>query len=148
MVRDPLGAQGVIFALLLDPDESVPRTQLAWLQSYCLPAAVHEARKIQVDVQRLAPEARLPLVELAAPALCQMTAAQFREFFRSIEALVHADQKISLFEYALQRLLIRRVVTQFVRSGRSSVKYHSFPPLVDMTALVLSALATRWRFVA
>jgi Zn-dependent protease with chaperone function len=141
MVREPLGAQAVIFALLFDPAESVQRTQLAWLQAYSLPAAVREARKIQADVQRLAPEARLPLVELAAPALCQMTAAQFHDFFRSIEALVHADQKISLFEYALQRLLIRRVVTQFVRSRPTTVKYTAFPPLVDMTALLLSALA-------
>ncbi len=141
MVREPLGAQAVIFALLLDPAESVQRTQLAWLQAYSVPAAVREARKIQADVQRLAPEARLPLVELAAPALCQMTAAQFHDFFRSLEALVHADQKISLFEYALQRLLIRRVVTHFVHSQSSTVKYTAFPPLVDMTALVLSALA-------
>jgi len=141
MVREPLGAQAVIFALLLDPAESVQRTQLAWLHAYSLPAAVREAWRIQAEVQRLAPEARLPLVELAAPALCQMTAAQFHDFFRSIEALVHADQKISLFEYALQRLLIRRVVTHFVRSRSPTVKYTTIPPLVDMTALVLSALA-------
>jgi Zn-dependent protease with chaperone function len=140
-VREPLGAQAVVFALLFDPDESVRRTQLSWLQAYSLPAAVHEARKVQMDVQRLVPEARLPLVELAAPALCQMTAAQFHDFFRSIEALVEADQKISLFEYALQRLLIRRVVTHFVGSEPSAVKYTSFPPLVKMTAIVLSALA-------
>ena len=54
MVREPLGAQAVIFALLLDPSESVQRTQLAWLQAYALPAAVREARKIQAEVQRLA----------------------------------------------------------------------------------------------
>jgi Zn-dependent protease with chaperone function len=141
MVSEPLGAQAVIFALLLDPAESVRRTQLAWLRTYSLPAAVREAEKIQAVVHQLAPEARLPLVELATPALCQMTGAQFHDFLRSIEALVHADDKMSLFEYALQRLLFRRVVTHFVRSERPVVKYTSFQPLVDMTAVVLSALA-------
>ena len=91
LVREPLGAQAAVFALLLDPDESVRKAQFAWLDAHSLPAAVRETRKIQADVQRLAPEARLPLVELAAPALCQMTPAQFHDFFRSVEALVQAD---------------------------------------------------------
>ena len=43
-VRDPLGAQAMVFALLLDPGESVRLTQLAWLDTYALPAAVRETR--------------------------------------------------------------------------------------------------------
>ncbi len=66
------------------------------------------------DARRLAAESRLPLVEMAAPALCQMTPAQFHDFIRCVEALVQADNKLTLFEYALQRLLIRHVVTHFV----------------------------------
>ncbi len=87
-LRDPLGAQAVVFALLLDPGEAVRRVQLAWLDAHALPAATHETRKLLVDAQRLAPEARLPLVEMAAPALCQMTPAQFHDFIRCVEALV------------------------------------------------------------
>ena len=66
------------------------------------------------------PQARLPLVEMAAPALCQMTPAQFHDFIRCVEALVQADNKLTLFEYALQRLLIRHVVTHFVRCAADS----------------------------
>jgi hypothetical protein len=140
-VRDPLGAQATIFALLLDPGESVRRTQLAWLDTYALPAAARETRLLMVDAQRLAPEARLPLVEMAAPALCQMTPAQFHDFIRCVEALVHADQKVTLFEYTLQRLLIRHVVTHFVRAHSPVVKYTTVAPLTVPTATVLSALA-------
>ena len=60
-VRDPLGAQATIFALLLDPGESVRLAQLAWLDTYALPAAARETRLLMADAQRLAPEARLPL---------------------------------------------------------------------------------------
>jgi len=141
LVREPLGAQAAVFALLLDPNESVRRAQFAWLDAHSLPAAVRETRKIQADAVRLAPEARLPLVELAAPALCQMTPAQFHDFFRSVEALVQADDKMTLFEYALRRLLIRHVVTHFVRSKPPIVQYTTFPPLAGPTSAVLSALA-------
>ena len=59
-----------------------------------------------------------------------MTPAQFHDFIRCVEALVRADQKMTPFEYALQRLLIRHVVTHFVRSGPPMVKYTTIPPLV------------------
>jgi Zn-dependent protease with chaperone function len=141
VVHEPLGAQAAVFALLLDPDETVRRSQLAWLDRYALPAAVREARKILPDADRLAPEARLPLVALAAPTLCEMTPAQFRDFFHCVKALVEADRKTTLFEYALQRLLMRHVVNHFVGARPPVVKYTSYSPLVGPVETVLSALA-------
>ena len=140
-VRDPLGAQATVFALLLDPGDSVRKTQLAWLDAYALPAAARETRLLMADTQRLAPEARLPLVEMAAPALCQMTPAQFHDFIRCVEALVQADHKLTIFEYTLQRLLIRHVVTHFVRARPPMVKYTTIAPLTVPATVVLSALA-------
>ncbi len=141
VVHEPLGAQAAIFALLLDPNENVRRTQLAWLDRYALPAAVRETHKLLPDADRLAPEARLPLAALAAPALCEMTPAQFHDFIVAVKALVEADQKTTLFEYALQRLLMRHVVSHFVGAKPPTVRYTTYPPLVAPTATVLSALA-------
>jgi Zn-dependent protease with chaperone function len=141
VVREPLGAQAAAFALLLDPDETVRKPQLAWLQAHAMPAVVRETLRILPDIQRLAPEARLPLVELAAPSLCQMTPAQFHDFFRSVEALVLSDQKTTLFEYALQRLLVRHVVARFDRTKPLVVKYTTITSMLQPLTLVLSALA-------
>ena len=92
------------------------------------------------------PKAWLPrlasrLVEMAAPALCQMTPAQFHDFIRCVEALVRADRKLTPFEYALQRLLMRHVVAHFVRTRPPAVKYTTMPPLVTPISVILSALA-------
>lgn len=140
-VRDPLGAQATVFALLLDPGESVRASQLAWLDAYALPVAVRETRKLMADARLVAPQARLPLVEMAAPTLCQLTPAQFHDFIRCVESLVQADNRLTLFEYALQRLLIRHVVTHFVGAQPPAVKYATIPPLAAPAATVLSALA-------
>jgi Zn-dependent protease with chaperone function len=140
-LRDPLGAQAVVFALLLDPGETVRRAQFAWLDAHALPAATRETKKLATLAQSLAPEARLPLVEMAAPALCQMTPAQFHDFIRCVEALVRADQKMTPFEYALQRLLMRNVVAHFVRTRPPAVKYTTIPPVVTPISVILSALA-------
>ena len=80
-------------------------------------------------------------MEMAAPALCQMTPAQFHDFIRCVEALVRADNKLTLFEYTLQRLLIRHVVTHFVRAQPPTVKYTTISPLIVPVTVVLSALA-------
>jgi Zn-dependent protease with chaperone function len=141
VMRDPLGAQAAVYALLIDPSETVRRTQFGWLDAHALPAAVKETRRILADAQSLDPRARLPLVEMATPALCQMTPAQFHDFIRTVEALVQADQRTTLFEYALQRLLIRRVVAYFVRTKPRPVKYKTASPLAVPTSVLLSALA-------
>ncbi len=141
VVREPLGAQGLVFALFLDPNENVRRSQLAWLDRYVLPAAVRETRRILSEADRLAPEAKLPLVALAAPALCEMTRAQFHDFVVAVKTLVEADQKTSLFEYALQRLLMRHVVAHFVGAQSPGVRHHTAAPLVAPTATVLSCSA-------
>jgi Zn-dependent protease with chaperone function len=140
-VREPLGAQAVIFSLLIDPSESVRTAQLGWVATHALPALARATSTLMTDAQRLAPELRLPLVELAVPALRQMTPAQFHDFYRSVEVLVQADRKTTLFEYALQRLLIRHVVTSLRPIESTTVKITTVPPLVEPTALVLSALA-------
>jgi hypothetical protein len=126
---------------LLDPTEPVRRAQFAWLDAHALPAAVRETRRLMPEAQLLLPEARLPLVEMSAPALCQMTRAQFHDFIHCVEALVQADNKLTLFEFALQRLLISNVVAHFVGTRPVIVKYTTTAPLCGPVSVVLSALA-------
>jgi Zn-dependent protease with chaperone function len=140
-VRDPLGAQAVVFALLVDPSEPVRQSQLSWLDAHVLPAVVREIRMFLPEAQRLVPEARLPLVELAVPALRQMTRAQVHDFITGVHTLVEADRQVSLFEYALQKLLLRHLVTYFVREKPPPAKFSTAAPLAEPTAVVLSALA-------
>jgi hypothetical protein len=140
-VRDPLGAQATVLALLLDPRDDVARQRLAWLGRHVHPAVVRQMRTLAPEVRKFAPEERLPLVELAVPALRQMSPAQSREFLAGETALVHADREVSIFEFALQQLLLRHLVTYFVDRGPRPPKYTDVAPLVQPASIVLSALA-------
>ena len=140
-VRDPLGAQATVFAMLLDPTEAVYQQQVSWLDRYAHPAVARQMRAVLPEVRKLAPEARLPLVEMAVPALRQMSPAQMREFLAGVKALVEADNKLTIFEYALQRLLLRHLVTYFVKRPSQPPRYTSAEALVEPTNVVLSALA-------
>ena len=70
-----------------------------------------------------------------------MTPAQFQDFFKCVEALVLADQKTTVFEYALRRLLMRHVVVRFVRTTPPAVKYTTIEAMLSPLTIVLSALA-------
>jgi hypothetical protein len=98
-------------------------------------------RAVLPEVRALAPEERLPLVELAIPALRQMTPAQMRDFLSGVKALVEADNNLAIFEYALQRLLLRHLVAYFVKRSSHPPQYTAAEPLVEPVNVVLSALA-------
>jgi hypothetical protein len=140
-VQDPLGAQAAIFCLLLDPGDAVRQRQLDWVRRYVHPAVVRLMQTVVNEAQRLPPEARLPLVELAVPALRQMSRAQVHDFLAGVNTLVEADHKLTLFEYALQRLLLRHLVAYFLERTPPPPRYTTFAPLVKPTEVVLSALA-------
>ena len=141
LTRDPFSAQALVYALLLDPKSKVRDTQLAVLADAADPRVDALTRKVQSEVDDLAPEERLPLVELAIPALRQMSPEQFRDFQRIVRSLMEADGAISLFEFALLRLLMRHLGPQFGRRASPSVRYNAPGPLLGPIATLLSALA-------
>src|SRR5579864_2016223 len=140
LLREPLGAQAAIFALLIDSDAAVRQVQVEWLNAHALPALVRATRTAFPLAQQLAPEQRLPLVELAVPVLRQMSAGQYRDFVANVDALVAADQRTTLYEFALKRLLLGHLAAQFGQRKPPAVRYTSVGPLVAPTALVLSVL--------
>jgi len=74
-------------------------------------------------VRRLGAENRLPLLDMAMPALRQLSAGQYGLFKENIRVLIEADGKLSLFEWALQKILFHHLEGQFTgHSGRQAKK--------------------------
>jgi Zn-dependent protease with chaperone function len=140
--RDPSGACALVYALLLDQeDESVRDAQLAHLAGHEPAATADETRKLSAKVRQLGAEARLPVLELALPALHLLSPAQYEAFTANVDHLVEADRRIDLFEYALRRMLLRHLAPQFGKFAPPKVVHVTVPPLVQPTAILLSALA-------
>lgn len=140
-VHEPLGAMAAVFCLLLDDDSESRRIQLQCLVDRADRGAYQESQRIISVIDQLSPEARLPLVEMAMPALCQISGVQFRKFCEMIQLLVEADEKISLFEFALQRMLIRHLAPRFVPRKPPGIQYTALRPLLPTCASLLSTLA-------
>jgi hypothetical protein len=139
--RDPSGACAIVFGLLLDRDKGLRGRQLEELEP-AVDAPIHGETVTLVPALDQCPvEARLPLVDLALPALRRLSEPQYRVFRAAVERLIAADAKLSLFEFTLQRILLRHLEPHFHPSRPPAVAYGTLRAVSRQASLLLSILA-------
>ncbi|MGB0767306.1 MAG: M48 family metallopeptidase [Phycisphaeraceae bacterium] len=134
-------ARAAVYAVLLSRDAEVRDKQLEHLDKHAEPAVAARTRALTDAANELPKEARLPLLDLAVPAMRTMTDERYEAFKRKVDALIRADGRVDLFEWVLQRVLLRHLDLHFAASPDPRVEYYSLKPLVESCAAVLSALA-------
>ena len=141
--RNPLEAKAVIYCLLLDENAAIRRKQADILRNGEDPAVVNICKRFALIIDGIDAQLRLPLTDLALPALNMLSAGQYKVFRRHIIALVKADKKIDLFEYMLQHALIRRLDARFGKVRKKLIANHSVLRVKNDISCVLSMLAIR-----
>jgi Zn-dependent protease with chaperone function len=139
-VHDPMGAVAVIYSLLLAPASSETRsTQLDVINQYHGAPVRDEVLRIVSLTDALEVEQRLPLACMALPALDQLSDPQVGTLRTSVRELIVADNRWTIFEYALQRFISRRIVLR--SSAPRPTSKPSQEQLVSAFQIVLSTLA-------
>jgi Zn-dependent protease with chaperone function len=139
--HDSVGATAIVYALLLDRKRDVRVTQLRTLKQDVDPAVLQEIRRLAAPVMRLPTACRLPLMDLTLSALRQLSNTQYHNFQATVKHLMKADQRISLFEYVLQRLLLRHLAPCFTNVRQGTIRFYAIKPLVPDIEALVSALA-------
>lgn len=133
-------APALIFGILLDTDPAVRSRQREIIAARAGADVMRQLEQLEPALRSLLPEHKLPLLQLALPALRQISSAQLAPWLETLDELVHADAHVSAFEFALQKLLIHTL--ELGRApGAAVVQFHSFQAVADEIAVVLSALA-------
>jgi hypothetical protein len=139
--REPFGAQAIVFSLLLDSDQVIREQQLAHLQRSAEPAIHAETVKLASQIDTLGKAVRLPLLDISLPALRQLSPKQFQSFTRDVQVLVEADNRISLFEFTLLKIIFRHLKPTFQKAEHPRPHYYSINPLANDCCVILSTLA-------
>jgi Zn-dependent protease with chaperone function len=139
--REPLTAIALIYSLLLSRDAATRERQLAQLASLTTSAIHDRTVALLPEVQSFANRARLPLVELAMPALRALRPEEFQQFSRTLKWLIESDRQIDLFEFVLQKIIRRHLEIRFTNARSPAAQYYSIKPLLPDCAVVLSSLA-------
>jgi len=138
--HDSYTARAVCYALLLDTNDAQRHIQMSLLEKSADKNVLREMLDIQREVMDLAVELRLPLIDMMLPALKAMSLLQYQVFVKNIRILIKADHRISLFEYMLQRLLLRHLKPSFASIQLRQVKYRKVQDLSAECGCVLSML--------
>ncbi len=138
-IHDPQGAQAVLLGLLLDADPGERAAQLRYLETEMGTSVRPVMDDLFVRLRRLPVTSKLPLVEIAVPALSMMDEAAFNDFERRLQALAEMDKSISLFEFALLQVVRRQLRRKF-NPGHSGASNRNAQSLAPAFFLVLSAL--------
>ena len=140
-VREPYGARAVIYALLINRDEEARHKQLERVQAHADEGVRKLTRKMLDAIEQLDERARLPLIDMATPALRELSPAQYETFRGNVNALVEADEQLELFEWVLQRMILRHLAPQFGDAQPTRVQYYALNRLAAPVSVLLSALA-------
>lgn len=138
MAHEPFDAAALVLAMLLAEDVDAAELQRQQLRAIAPEPLLALMERVRPTVTALPAEQRLPLVEIALPALKRMSPRQIAGFVKAITAMAQADQRISLFEFCLHRLVVHGLGgagSLFVRATASTM-----PPRQAIT-LLMSTLA-------
>lgn len=121
-VHDPMGAVAIVYALLLARESSQIRgAQLEIIVKYQGVPLRDEVLRVLSLTDSLQVEQRLPLACMALPALDQLSDPQVGALRISVHELIQADKRLTIFEYALQRFITKRLILRS-HSPKPSVK--------------------------
>ena len=112
-IREPWVARAVVLGLLLDEKSETRAAQLEALLALGTAQLPDQVSRAANALRACPPEARLPIVDLALPALRRLSAAQYVELREAVDRLIRADARIGVFEYTLQRVLLRHLAAHF-----------------------------------
>jgi Zn-dependent protease with chaperone function len=137
--HEPAGAVALLFALALAEhgDDPIGREVVSRFGG---PDLEDRALHLVPLVTAQGAEARLPLLDLALPALKTLSPAESARLRESIEEIVRADGRVRLFEFAMIHILTRRLEGP-AGHDRGGGRIGSFGPVRSQTGILVSAMA-------
>ena len=100
-------APEVMFYTLLDEDSAIREQQLLAIAQNMGSESESQVRSLLTAAGPIKPEQRLPVAEMAFPALKRRPPDFIAKVLTTVEALSQADDHIDVFEYLLARVIAR-----------------------------------------
>jgi hypothetical protein len=139
--HQPSGAVALIYALLLSEDPEMRAKQLDGLARQTSAGISNQVAALTPDLAPIAARARLPLVNIALPALRQLQPREYAEFRRGLKWLIESDEQIDLFEFVLNKIVERNLAAHFTPKKPAVAQFYTVKPLLADAGVLFSALA-------
>ncbi len=139
--HEPFSARAVMYCLALNKEPADHAAQLQYLQGKADPGVYELVVKLLPDITSLNARFRLPLVDIAIPALKQLSFRQYKLFKLNLGTLSEMNGQVDFLEWSLQKILFNHLDAQFFKLSRNRAGKDSAEKLAKEIELVLSAMA-------
>jgi len=139
--REAYGARAIIYSMAFDKAQEVRARQLRHLQDFADADVYALTLKLMPQMDGLDTRFRLPLIDIAIPALKQLSPGQYKLFKENLIALIEMDSRVDLLEWSLQKIVFHHLDGQFFKPASTKVRYSDLAQLDREVGLVLSMLA-------
>jgi len=139
--REPHGARALMYSLALDKGQEVRARQLQQLQDHADADVYALTLRLMPQTDDLDIKFRLPVIDLAIPALKQLSLSQYKAFKDNLIALIEMDTRVDLLEWSLKKILFNHLDEQFLKLAPMKARYSDPGSLKKEIELVLSMMA-------
>ncbi len=137
------GARAVIYGLLLSPAATLDE-QLAYLSEQAPEAVVDKLYLMLHSLLTLDIRFRLPLLEIALPQLRALSRKEYASFTANMRWLILADGKVDIFEWALERIVVQYLKTEFETSDFKMAQFGSLKSVKANLETLVSMLCAQF----
>jgi Zn-dependent protease with chaperone function len=145
-VHERAGAAAMLIALLLAPKDDVRDAQLAAVRALGLDtladAALATAQRLAAEGDPITAAFRLPVLDLALPALKQGSADEGKALVAAVHGVIHADRRVTLHEFVVLTLVRHQLEAQ---TGAVKIKYRSVQGVREAASTLLWLLCQAGR---
>lgn len=138
--REPSGARAVLYFLLLHEQKESRAAQLKLIEEFSDVGVYPELCRLIEKVQPLTSVERLPVSSIAISSLRQLSKQQYQLFKSNFEKLITLDNKVSLFEWALQKTVFHSLDAVFGDARKSSGGRADLEDVVTPMSVLMSIL--------
>ncbi len=139
--HEPFAAMGIAFALLLSDDSKVQEKQLQRIEQQGVAGMALQTVRLYGDMAMLDKPLRMPLLELAMPALKCLSLEQYKSFKKTLLLLIRTDNQLQLFEWCSYQLLRHFLDGEYALKKPGRALYKTIGPVRIEFQRVLSLLA-------
>lgn len=139
--RQPSAARALIYLLVLDAEPESRQSQLEQLVHSADAGVYTELESLLKLDWQLSQSQRLPLAEIALPALRQLSVKQYELFKENFEALIAQDKTIKLFEWCVQKFLFHHLEEVFSGSRNRRLGRKDLTDCIGSIATLLGVIS-------
>jgi hypothetical protein len=139
--REPFGARAVIYSLLLDDESEIRAKQIQQLKNHADPDVYALTLKLMMQIHELDARFNLVLIDIAIPALKQLSLSQYKTFKNNLDVLIEMDGRVDLMEWSLQKILLNHLDGHFFKLKHEKPRYAHPKQVKKEIEMMLSVMA-------